>query len=61
MEKLRLPTDILAQAMVNSSKIKSYGYSRIKLGTIFSFAEKGKEWFVKQRAQSFFTESTKFL
>ena len=38
-----LPTDILAQAMVNSSKIKSYGYSRIKLGTIFSFAEKGKE------------------
>ena len=38
-----LPTDILAQAMVNSSKIKSYGYSKIKLGTIFSFAEKGKE------------------
>lgn len=38
-----LPTDVLAQAMVNSSKIKSYGYSRIKLGTIFSFAEKGKE------------------
>lgn len=38
-----LPTNVLAQAMVNSSKIKSYGYSRIKLGTIFSFAEKGKE------------------
>lgn len=38
-----LPTDVLAQAMVNSSKIKSYGYSKIKLGTIFSFAEKGKD------------------
>lgn len=38
-----LPTAILAQAMVNSSKIKSYGYSKIKLGSIFSFAEKGKE------------------
>ena len=38
-----LPTDILAQALVNSSKIKSYGYSKIKLGSIFSFAEKGKE------------------
>lgn len=38
-----LPTDILAKAMINSSKIKSYGYSRIKLGSIFSFAEKGKE------------------
>lgn len=37
-----LPTNILAQAMVNSSKIKSYGYSKIKLGSIFSFAEKGK-------------------
>ena len=35
-----LPTDVLAQAMVNSSKIKSYGYSKIKLGSIFSFAEK---------------------
>lgn len=38
-----LPTAVLAQAMVNSSKIKSYGYSKIKLGSIFSFAEKGKE------------------
>ncbi|MCQ4034938.1 NAD(P)H-binding protein [Kaistella montana] len=35
-----LPTDILAQAMINSSKIKSYGYSKIKLGSIFGFAEK---------------------
>ena len=35
-----LPTDVLAQAMINSSKIKSYGYSKIKLGSIFSFAEK---------------------
>lgn len=35
-----LPTDVLAQAMVNSSKIKSFGYSKIKLGSIFSFAEK---------------------
>lgn len=38
-----LPTDVLAQAMVNSSKIKSNGYSKIKLGNIFSFAEKGRE------------------
>ena len=38
-----LPTDVLAQAMVNSSKIKSNGYSKIKLGSIFSFAEKGQE------------------
>lgn len=38
-----LPTDILAQAMINSSKIKSNGYSKIKLGSIFSFAEKHKE------------------
>jgi len=38
-----LPTEVLAQALVNSSKIKSYGYSKIKLGSIFSFAEKGKE------------------
>ncbi|TXF79393.1 NAD(P)H-binding protein [Chryseobacterium sp.] len=36
-----LPTSVLAKAMVNSSKIKSYGYSKIKLGNIFSFAEKG--------------------
>lgn len=35
-----LPTDVLAQAMINSSKIKSNGYSKIKLGNIFSFAEK---------------------
>ena len=38
-----LPTDILAKAMINSSKIKSNGYSKIKLGAIFSFAEKGNE------------------
>ncbi len=38
-----LPTDVLAQAMVNSSKIKSNGYSKIKLGTIFSFAEKSND------------------
>lgn len=37
-----LPTDVLAQAMINASKIKSSGYSKIKLGNIFSFAEKGK-------------------
>ena len=35
-----LPTNILAKAMVNASKIKSKGYSKIKLGNIFSFAEK---------------------
>ncbi|WP_027377241.1 NAD(P)H-binding protein [Kaistella palustris] len=35
-----LPTGVLAQAMINSSKIKSNGYSKIKLGNIFSFAEK---------------------
>ena len=35
-----LPTAVLAQAMINSSKIKSYGYSKIKLGSIFSFADK---------------------
>ncbi len=38
-----LPTDVLAQAMINSSKIKSNGYSKIKLGNIFSFAEKCKQ------------------
>ena len=37
-----LPTEVLAKAMINSSKIKSNGYSKIKLGSIFSFAEKGK-------------------
>ncbi len=35
-----LPTDVLAQAMINAAKIKSNGYSKIKLGAIFSFAEK---------------------
>ncbi|MDO5615240.1 MAG: NAD(P)H-binding protein [Cruoricaptor ignavus] len=35
-----LPTEVLAQAMINSSKIKSNGISEIKLGNIFSFAEK---------------------
>ena len=35
-----LPTNVLAQAMINATKIKSNGYSRIKLGNIFSFAEK---------------------
>ncbi len=38
-----LPTDVLAKAMINSSKIKSNGYSKIKLGAIFNFAEKGHE------------------
>lgn len=35
-----IPTDILALAMINASKIKSNGYSKIKLGSIFSFAGK---------------------
>ncbi|MDQ0475769.1 NAD(P)H-binding protein [Chryseobacterium sp. MDT2-18] len=35
-----LPTDVLAHAMINASKIKSNGYSKIKLGSIFSFANK---------------------
>jgi len=35
-----LPTAILAKAMINSSKIKSNGYSTIELGNIFCFAEK---------------------
>lgn len=38
-----LPTTILAKAMVNSSKIKSNGYSSIKLGNIFCFAEKNSD------------------
>ncbi len=38
-----LPTDVLAQAMINSSKIKSNGYSKIKLGNIFSFAKKNAD------------------
>lgn len=39
-----LPTDVLAKAMINSSKIKSNGYSSIKLGNIFCFAEKVAEY-----------------
>ena len=35
-----LPTDVLAKAMINAAKIKSNGYSSIKLGNIFAFAEK---------------------
>lgn len=35
-----LPTQVLAKAMINSSKIKSSGYSSIKLGNIFAFADK---------------------
>lgn len=35
-----LPTEVLAHAMINASKIKSNGYSKIKLGSIFSFANK---------------------
>lgn len=35
-----LPTDILAKAMINASKIKSSGYSVIQLGSISGFAEK---------------------
>lgn len=38
-----LPTDVLAKAMINSSKIKSNGYSSIKLGNIYCFAEKSNE------------------
>ena len=38
-----LPTEVLAQAMINSSKIKSNSYSKIKLGSIFSFAEKSNK------------------
>ncbi len=36
-----LSTRILAQAMINASKIKSVGLTEIKLGSIFGFAEKG--------------------
>lgn len=35
-----LPTPVLAKAMINAAGIKSNGYSKIKLGNIFSFAEK---------------------
>lgn len=38
-----LPTDVLAKAMIKSSKIKSNGYSSIKLGNIFCFAEKSSD------------------
>lgn len=38
-----LPTSVLAKAMINSSKIKSNGYSSIKLGNIFCFAEKSND------------------
>ena len=35
-----LPTEILAKAMLNASKIKSKGLSEIKLSNIFNFAKK---------------------
>ena len=35
-----LPTDVLAQAMIKASKIKSNGVSQIKLNTISNFAKK---------------------
>ena len=35
-----LPTEILAKAMVNAAKIKSNGFSKIKLAAIFNFAAK---------------------
>jgi uncharacterized protein YbjT (DUF2867 family) len=35
-----LPTEILAKAMINASKIKSNSFSEISLHSIFSFAEK---------------------
>lgn len=38
-----LPTNVLAKAMIVSSKIKSNCYSKIKLGNIFSFAEKSNQ------------------
>ncbi|MCY0978500.1 NAD(P)H-binding protein [Chryseobacterium wangxinyae] len=38
-----LPTDVLAKAMINSSKIKSNGYSSVKLANIFGFAEKSSD------------------
>jgi len=38
-----LPTNVLAKAMINSSKIKSNGYSSIKLGNIFCFAKKSND------------------
>ncbi|SFI47588.1 NAD(P)H-binding protein [Halpernia frigidisoli] len=37
-----LPTSVLAKAMVNAAKIKSKGFSEIKLSAIFNFAEKIK-------------------
>ncbi|MGS0748710.1 NAD(P)H-binding protein [Halpernia sp. GG3] len=36
-----LPTEILAQAMVNASKIESKGVKAVKLSEIFNFAGKG--------------------
>lgn len=36
-----LPTETLAQAMINAAKIKSKGNSTIQLGAIFDFAKKG--------------------
>ena len=35
-----LPTEVLAKAMINSTKIKYNENTKIKLGSIFSFAEK---------------------
>ena len=35
-----MPTSVLAKAMINAAKIKSNGFSEIKLANIFSFAEK---------------------
>ena len=37
-----LPTQVLAKAMINASKIKSKSFSEVKLHSIFSFAEKCK-------------------
>lgn len=36
-----LPTETLAQAMINAAKIKSNGYSTVQLRAIFDFARKG--------------------
>ncbi len=37
-----LPTNVMAKAMINASKIKSNSFSEINLHNIFSFAEKSK-------------------
>lgn len=42
-EQKPLPTNVLAQAMINASKIKSGGHSKIMLGSIFSFARRNDE------------------